>query len=180
MLALPFPLNFLDVVPDLPDLLGAGVGGTTDPESMAFFSLSHVVELWPVKPQNVQLFFFHMHLEALWFGSRQRVQTFDSLLSSLFLLLFPLLSLLPPLLLFPRLFDLALFAVPLFLFCPVFLVASYATIFSTMLSASRFGSSRSLPLRLTSSSSAAQLDAFSLWSSMQFPQSVFAADLPRT
>ena len=57
------------VVPDLPDLLEAGAGGTTDPESMAFFSLSHVVELWPVKPQNVQLFFFHMHLEALWFLS---------------------------------------------------------------------------------------------------------------
>ena len=82
MLALLLPLNFLDVVPDLPDLFEAGAGGTTDPESMAFFSLSHVVELCPVIPQNVQPFFFHMHLEALWFGSRQRVQTFDSLLSS--------------------------------------------------------------------------------------------------
>ena len=133
MLALLLPLNFLDVVPDLPDLFEAGAGGTTDPESMAFFSLSHVVELCPVIPQNVQPFFFHMHLEALWFGSRQRVQTFDSLLSSLLLLLLLLLSLLPPLLLFPRLFDLALFAVPLFLFCPVLLVASYATIFSTCL-----------------------------------------------
>ena len=73
-------------------------------------------------PQKVQFFFFHMHVPASWFGSRQRVQTFESLLSSLLLLL-----LLPPLLLLfplPRVFDLALFAEPLLLFSPVFLVAS--------------------------------------------------------
>ena len=96
-----------------------------DFDSIAVCSLPHVVELCPAMPQKVQPFFLQMHVDASWFGSRQRVQTFDSLLSSLFLLLL-LLLLLPPLLLFPfpLLFDLALFADPLFLFCPVFLVAS--------------------------------------------------------
>ena len=176
MLALFFPLNLLDVDPDLPDwLFEVWVGGVIDFVSMAVFSFPHVDGLCPAIPQNVHAFFFQMHFPAWWFGSRQRVQTLDSLLSLLFLLLLPL-PLFPPLLLL----DLALFADPLFLFCPVFRVASYATIFSTMLSASRFGSSKSLPRRLTSSRRAAQLDAFSLWSSMQFPQSVLAADLPKT
>ena len=86
MLALPLPLNFFELDPDLPEvLLEDEAGGAIDPEPIAVFSLPHVAVLCPEMPQKVQFFFFHMHVAASWFGSRHRVQTFESLFSSLLL-----------------------------------------------------------------------------------------------
>ena len=65
MLALFFPLNLLDVDPDLPDwLFEVWVGGVIDFVSIAVFSFPHVEGLCPAIVQNVHGFFFQMHFPA--------------------------------------------------------------------------------------------------------------------